>query len=319
MVKVYIKPLGRWKVKPIGSVMIIYARKDYKVFEDVLEPRLKSEGIPYFLDVEQIKPGDEWLQKLENAYKTSSCGIPILTPNSVKSPWVWFEIGVLHGKGKIILPFLYLVNLSEREKSKFINSLPEFITRFQYSTNPDEIIESAKEHIFFYDMLFNNPQLNKRIIKKLTRLRISLELENVNEVVAQNLSFGCIIVRFGSFEIIKNEPFNTELEECDRIINRTFYHDSKSYDKINQTLKVDFTIPIHRRCGTTFKLFVDVSDLSLIKDVIKILKDNELEDIKLIKYKYGEKQRIYFLVSEKYINITKEPYEGILNNYIFPV
>ena len=293
------KPLGRWKDKPIGSVMIIYARKDYKVFEDVLEPRLKSEGIPYFLDVEQIKPGDEWLKKLENAYETSSCGIPILTPNSVKSPWVWFEIGVLHGKGKTILPFLYLVNLSEREKSKFINSLPEFITRFQYSTNPDEIIESAKEHIF---------------IKKFTRLRISLELENVNEVVAQNLSFGCIIVRFGSFEIIRNEPFNTELEECDRIINRIFYHDSKSYDKINKTLKVDFTIPIHHRCGTTFKLFVDVSDLSLIKDVIKILKDNKLEDIKLIKY--GEKQRIYFLV---YINITKEPYEGILNNYIFPV
>ncbi len=317
MVKVYIEPL-RGKDKPIGSVMIIYAREDYKVFEDVLEPRLKSEGIPYFLDVERIKPGDEWLKKLENAYETSSCGIPILTPNSVKSPWVWYEIGVLHGKGKTILPFLYLVNISEKEKTKFINSLPEFITRPQYSTNPDEIIESAKEHIFFFGKFFDNPELNKRVVKKLTQLRISLELENVNEVVAQNLSFGYQIVRFGIFEIIKNEPFNTELEECDRI-HKIFYHASKSYDKINKTLKVDFTIPIHRRWGTTFKLFVDVSDLSLIKDVIKILKDNELEDIK--PSGSGEKQRIYFLVPEKYINITKEPYESfeILNNYIFPV
>ena len=317
MVKVYIEPL-RGKDKPIGSVMIIYAREDYKVFEDVLEPRLKSEGIPYFLDVEQIKPGDEWLKKLENAYETSSCGIPILTPNSVKSPWVWFEIGVLHGKGKIILPFLYLVNLSEREKSKFINSLPEFITRFQYSTNPDEIIESTKEHIFFFGKFFDNPELNKRVVKKLTQLRISLELENVNEIVAQNLSFGYQIVRFGIFDIIRNEPFNTELEECDRI-HRIFYHASKSYDKVNKTLKVDFTIPIHRRWGTTFKLFVDVSNLSLIKDVEKILKDNELEDVK--PSESGEQQRIYFLVPRKYVNIAKEPYESfeILNNYIFPV
>jgi len=59
-------------------------------------------------------------------------------------------------------------------------------------------------------------------------------------------------------------------------------------------MRVEFVIPIHKKWGTTFKLYVDVNDLNSIEDVKDVLRSNGLEDIG--QSGSGEKQRIYFLI-----------------------
>lgn len=317
--RVWVEPLRGIGV-PVGSVLIIYSTKQHRIFEDVLKTRLDQEGIPYFLDKEQIKPGDEWFESLNEAYKNTSCGIPILTPTSIKSPWVLFEIGVLCGKGKKIIPFLSTVNLEEKQKAKFLNSLPEFVSRFQWSDEPDKVIDSARKHIFYIGDLSGNRDLDKRIIKHLIQLKLTLELENVPERFLHSLNFGYQIVRFGRWEFQQKEPYDSGIDETDRL-HKIFYRHEKDYLKDSEALKIDFVIPVHRKWGTTFKLFVDTDNLRLLKDIEKLLIDNGLEDVK--QSGSGEKQRVYFLIPEKCeaINVVTEPYENIriVNNNVFPV
>jgi hypothetical protein len=304
---------------PVGSALIVYARDDERIYQDTLKLRFELAGIHPFLDLKEINPGDEWQEKLEQAYKSTSCGVPILTPNSVSSPWVLYEIGFLCGRGKRIVPYLYTANMAAKKRQKFIDDIPQFIKKFQYSEDPDRIIETVKRNILVIDKLFMNPELDKRVINKLVQLKLTIELEDVSESLEEALSFGYQIVRFGRWEIQKNEPFNSEMDETDRL-HKVFYKNVVQYDGETQRLKIDFIIPIHRKWGTTFKLFVDCKEAGLVKDVQQLLIANGIEDGQSDS---GEKQRVYFLLPEKKgkLNIVQEPYEtiSVRNNYLFPV
>jgi len=97
--RVLIAPLMGTGV-PVGSVLIVYSTKDERFVNETLKGKLDQAGIPYFLDKKDIKPGDIWEEKLDEAYKSTSCGIPVVTRNSINSPWVMYEIGFLRGRGK---------------------------------------------------------------------------------------------------------------------------------------------------------------------------------------------------------------------------
>jgi TIR domain len=304
---------------PLGSVLIVYAREDVRIYEDILKLRFELAGIHPFIDFKEINPGDEWYAKLEQAYKRSSCGVPILTPNSITSPWVLYEIGFLCGRGKRIVPYLYTANMDGKKKKKFMDEIPQFIKTFQYSDDPDRIVDTVKRQIMVIDKLFDNAELNKRVIEKLVQLKMTLELEDVLRSLQEALSFGYQIVRFGRWEIQKNEPFNSEIDETDRL-HKIFDKNVVQYDEETHRLKIDFIIPIHRRWGTTFKLFVDCREGGLVKDVQQLLIANGLEDG--VQSDSGEKQMMYFLLPEKRgLHIVQEPYQNIVvrNNYLFPV
>jgi len=317
--RIYVEPL-KGKDIPIGSVLIMYSSAQRKIFDHVLKDRLDREGIPYFLDKEQIKPGDTWLDNLEQLYRATSCGIPILTPTSMKSPWVLYEIGVLSGKDKKIVPFMYTANLSDKEKERFLKSLPEFISRLQWSDEPENVVDVIKGHIFHIENLFEDQALDKKVIKKLVQLKLAIELEECSADLAHDISFGYQIVRFGRWEFQQKEPFDSELSETDRL-HKIFYKHEKMHRSGSQILKVEFAIPVHRKWGTTFKLFVDMDELKLATTVQQLLVRNGFTDVQ--QSHSGEKQRIYFLIPQECdaVKIVEEPYEGvkIQNNYVFPV
>jgi hypothetical protein len=314
--RIWIKPHHGEGV-PVGSALIVYSSADKQIFEDVLQHRFQKAGIPYFLDLKDIDPGDEWEHKLEEAYKRTSCGVPILTPNSVTSSWVLYEIGFLRGRGKKVVPYVNTSNLSPPAKKKFLDSIPQFIKKIQFKEDPDRIVQTVKHEIFLVENLFDNSDLNKRVIDKLVQLDLTLELDDIPRSIEHELKFGYQVVRFGRWEFPTKEPHNSGTDEMDRL-HKPFYNAVPQYDTKTHTLKIDFIIPIHKKWGTTFKLFVDCNRLEIIKQVQQLLENNGLDDVR--QSGSGEKQRIYFLVPEGDIAVVHEPYENITvrNNYIFP-
>jgi len=161
--------------------------------------------------------------------------------------------------------------------------------RFQYSDQADRIIETVRREILYVGDLFSNSELNQKVISKLVQLKLTLELDDVPESIEDKLSFGYQIVMFGRWEFQTKEPHDSELEETDRL-HKVLYKSDSHYIADARVLRIDFDVPIHRRWGTTFKLFVDVYELSLINAAKKLLADNGLEDIG--QSGSGEKQRI---------------------------
>lgn len=67
---------------------------------------LKASGVDvWFADVE-VRPGDRWEEALQKALRDSRTLVAILTPDSVHSSSMYFEIGAAVADGKRIIPVL---------------------------------------------------------------------------------------------------------------------------------------------------------------------------------------------------------------------
>ena len=76
-----------------------------------------------FLSVD-IPLGTDWLQKITDFLKKKSITLVLTTPDSLKRPWVWFEVGASWHSGNIVIPICF----RGITKSK----LPEPLSRLQY-------------------------------------------------------------------------------------------------------------------------------------------------------------------------------------------
>lgn len=62
----------------------------------------------FFVSGDDIPPGDRWRESLERALREYSCGILVLTPAAVRSPWLLFEAGALSARrGNQLVPLLF--------------------------------------------------------------------------------------------------------------------------------------------------------------------------------------------------------------------
>jgi len=86
------------------DVFISYAREDGE-FVATLLSRLGNENILAFAD-RSIKPGEEWLSRLEYALKESKVILFLVTPNSLRSNWVNAEAGAAWILKKTLIPIL---------------------------------------------------------------------------------------------------------------------------------------------------------------------------------------------------------------------
>jgi hypothetical protein len=139
---------NRTSAKPLPGgigILIIRADVDDGLFEEILKPRLEQKGLSCFRDL-QIKVGEKWMDKLNEAYRSCVCCIPILTPESMKSPWLMFEMGALRARGKKLFPYMHCVGLTSKKKEMFLKSLPEFISELQHSEKADEVISAVESH-----------------------------------------------------------------------------------------------------------------------------------------------------------------------------
>lgn len=307
--RVFIDPLfGR--EEPIGIAFISYSRKDRDAVHNIIESGFKYHGIPYFLDEKDIVGGTRPVTEIETAIERASCGIIVLSDESLKSPWVWYETGVLVGRGKHIFPFV--VNV--RDVGGFLKELPEFIRQLQVVTNIDKLVSAVRASVIQFENLYDDEKLNLRVVPKLRKVKITV-FSFFPDDMRRFVRFGYQLVRFGKEDILPNIT-NVETREEAQIIGKVippkYYVEGTKKDEI----RLEFIVPVHKKLGVKFKPFLDVLDIDKIYDVISILQDAGAKDVKVSHS--GEKQRIYFLFPMEERNIFKSV-DGILDHYIFPL
>jgi hypothetical protein len=107
-----------------GRVFISYSSVDREQVQG-LAKALDEVPIPYFLDQKEIQWGDDINDKIGRGLAECFALIVVLSPASVKSQWVPFEIGQAVGLDKRVLPFLTHPSVE----------IPAFLQKFHYETS----------------------------------------------------------------------------------------------------------------------------------------------------------------------------------------
>jgi hypothetical protein len=87
------------------DMFISYSLKD-RPWVSKFVAALRSAGVRSWFDVADIKPHETWQKVIQDALRSSSTLIVILSHNSVQSPWILFELGAAVAGGKRIIPIL---------------------------------------------------------------------------------------------------------------------------------------------------------------------------------------------------------------------
>lgn len=111
-------------------VFVSYSSVDESTAKALAE-KLDVIGVRYFLDRKRIDLGDNFKAKISQGLEICTDLILIASPSSLKSPWVFFELGQAVAFHRRILTFKTHTGLD----------LPSFLSDFQFAESVSEIIE----------------------------------------------------------------------------------------------------------------------------------------------------------------------------------
>jgi hypothetical protein len=86
-------------------VLICYSRADTDFMADLTE-RLQEARVKYYLDSPDISWGCKRADEVQTAFQECATVIVVISPSSLQSHWVPFEIGRAVSAGKRIIPLL---------------------------------------------------------------------------------------------------------------------------------------------------------------------------------------------------------------------
>lgn len=112
----------------MSKVFISYSHTD-KETADVITALLDDLGIEYFRDVKEIEWGDAIVGSVRQGLSDAIAVIVIVSPGSLKSQWVAYEIGFATALHKRVLPYLTHPSLD----------LPGFMSDLSYIDSPEKI------------------------------------------------------------------------------------------------------------------------------------------------------------------------------------
>ncbi len=87
-------------------VFISHSSQDQFLAETIAET-IEALGAKTWIDTKHLQGGDSTIQELIRAIDACNEAIVLVTPDSVKSQWVSFEIGVVRTMNKRVTPLLY--------------------------------------------------------------------------------------------------------------------------------------------------------------------------------------------------------------------
>ena len=85
------------------AVFLSYSAED-KEWVSEFHEALREAGKKAWYDVEDLKPGDRWQEKIQEALRESETLIVIVSRKTLNSKWVFFELGAAVAGGKKIIP-----------------------------------------------------------------------------------------------------------------------------------------------------------------------------------------------------------------------
>lgn len=305
MGSVFIEPLQ--ERDRVGEVFISHVSEDEQRIKRSILRDFTGEGIPYFLSDQDIEPGDDWLERLEQAINRASCGVVVLTENSRNSEWIWYEAGLLDGLNKPIYP-LFLDDIDPSD-------VPEFITRKQISGAISELLETLQSEVRELGEISRETGFETDELRRVT-ITLTLDTGGYPATLIDSLSFGYQLIGFGRPAQSEGEDGREEL----LLMPRT----ADSVVRESDALKVEYSVPLHETFGVEFKPYIEVENVADIDSVIAMLNDDIFRDPS--QSASGERQRVYFLLPID-LDADQDPLEsgniisdgaGNLNNWLYP-
>ena len=127
-------------------IFISYSHSDKQFVTDLVRC-LREVDVECFLDEERIQWGERITDRVREALKTCIAVVVIISPSSLKSQWVPFEIGHAMGANsmganKMILPLL----------THEMVDVPDYLREFRYQCDIDSAVaffqsETWKNHV----------------------------------------------------------------------------------------------------------------------------------------------------------------------------
>lgn len=114
----------------MATVFISYSHTDSAV-ADSISQALQELGVDYFRDVKNIELGDPISASVREGLQNASAIIVIISPASLKSQWVAYEVGFGTASNKRVMPFLTHPSLD----------LPSFMSDLLYAKSIEELSE----------------------------------------------------------------------------------------------------------------------------------------------------------------------------------
>lgn len=109
-------------------VFISYAHEDSTLVDEICS-RLSTAGLKFFRDTKDISWGGSISSDVQQALESAEGVVVVISPASVKSQWVPFEIGYATALRKPILPFLTHPSID----------LPGYLSNLRHISNLDQI------------------------------------------------------------------------------------------------------------------------------------------------------------------------------------
>ncbi len=111
-------------VSTARRVFISHSHQDNELVRDIAR-RLRDAGFETFVDFEPIASGEEFRRQVRERLSQSSVILILLTPASLRSPWIMTELGMAEALGRQVLPVT--VGISNRnlpEPLKAVKTVP---------------------------------------------------------------------------------------------------------------------------------------------------------------------------------------------------
>ncbi len=93
------------KAKQNIRIFLSYASEDSNRATELMNELAKQPNVDVFTS-DKMSAGENWRTKIKEALSESDFFLVLLSPTSVRSRWIQFELGVAWGLNKLIIPIV---------------------------------------------------------------------------------------------------------------------------------------------------------------------------------------------------------------------
>src|SRR6516225_5984793 len=120
-------------------VFICYQHEDADFVENLMH-RIKVAGFDSWIDSENLRAGENWQVGIDQAIKSASALIVIMTPNAQASEYITYEWSFAWGSGIKVIPVMY----KQTQLHPRLQTL-QYLDFTSYSTRPwDKLFDALK-------------------------------------------------------------------------------------------------------------------------------------------------------------------------------
>ncbi len=118
-------------------IFVSYTRSDNAIAQQIVTA-LDQAGLQPWIDTREIKPGDSFLEKMNEGLGEASYVLLLLSRDSLESQWVQREwLSTLAGRATVLIPVL----LDDSEIPPLLRDIVHFDLRGKISTGVEKIVE----------------------------------------------------------------------------------------------------------------------------------------------------------------------------------